>query len=129
MNLWRTLPAIVCLALGWGATPLLPRAWGLGPVHGLFAGTALYYVAFVRAPAPRGSPGRRSIPGAAPLRSPWQVALARAAVFGAVLAVLLLVVFELYRGFDVRWHLATFAAWAISEDLAERFHASRAPEP
>lgn len=113
--------AVACLALGWAAMPLFPRAWGLEHVHGLFAGAGLYCVAYVRAAFPEGR-------GREPAVRPgwlWRVVLARAAVFGAVLAALLYVVFQLYRGFDVRWHLATFAAWALSEDLAERFRPTR----
>lgn len=128
MKVSRIFPAVLCLALAWAATPLLPRSWGIEHVHGLFAGAALYYVAYVRAAFPRRERARRPFTGTAPRGRLWRTVLARAAVFGAVLAAFLYVVFELYRGFDLRWHLATFAAWVLSEDLAERIRASRTQE-
>jgi hypothetical protein len=121
----RILPALVCLAASWAAMPLLPRTWGLSRVHGLFAGAALYYVAYARVAFParvRGAgPGARFRP-AGPR---WRVMLARAAVFGAVLGALLYAVFEIYRGLDMRWHLATFAAWVLADDLTERLAPTR----
>jgi len=122
------LLALVCLALGWLAMPLLPGAWGLEHVHGLFAGAALYGVAYVRAAFPPRARAGRVPAGGPPFRRFWSVVLARAGVFTAVLAAFLYVVFELYRGFDVRWHLTTFAAWVLAEDLAERCLAARARE-
>jgi hypothetical protein len=121
------LPAVVCLTLGWAGAPLLPRSWGVGSLHGLFAGVGLYSVAFVRVAFPRRSRAGRTPCGAGRRGRFWRIALARAAVFGAVLAAFLYVVFELYRGFDLRWHLATFAAWVLSEELVERLRWSRVP--
>jgi hypothetical protein len=127
MKASRILSAVACLALGWAVTPLLPRSWGVGHLHGLFAGAGLYYVAYVRAAYPRPERAGRPSAGTARRGGLWRTVLARAAVFTAVLAAFLYVVFELYRGFDLRWHLATFAAWVLSEDLAERVRVSGAP--
>jgi hypothetical protein len=129
MRLSRILPAILCLAVGGAAAPLLPRSWGVGPLHGLFAGAGLYSVAFVRVLFPRRARAAGGSAGTARRGPLWPRVLARAAVFGAVLAAFLYVVFDLYGGFDLRWHLATFAAWMLSEDLVERLRPSRAPAP
>lgn len=122
------LLALACLALGWSVMPILPRAWGLEHVHGLFAGAALYGVAYARAAFPPKARGGRPSFGRASLGGFWGVVLARAGVFIALLAAFLYVVFDLYRSFDVRWHLTTFAAWVLAEDLAERFRATRTRE-
>lgn len=121
----RILPALLCLAASWAAMPLLPRAWGQSRVHGLFAGAALYYVAYARVAFP--ARGRGAGPGGR-FRSAgprWRVVLARGAVFGALLGALLYAVFDLYRGLDMRWHLATFVAWVLADDLTERLAATR----
>jgi len=122
----RILPAILCLAAGWAAMPLLPRAWGLTRAQGLFAGVALYSVAYARVAFPArsrgGGPGGGTRFAAAPV---WALVLGRAALFGAVLAAILYAVFELYRGLDMRWHLATFVAWVLADDLTERFAPTR----
>jgi hypothetical protein len=117
---------ILSVLAGTAAGSLAPKTWGYASPWGVCVGVALYFVAFRRPVLGErfagGARGTRGAPEARWLgpRGVLASALLRASAFLALVLLILYVAYDLLRSSDLRWPLATLAAWSVVDATLER---------